>query len=81
VVHGAVSSTGDIKGTAIRDFSLSPKPLFIPLGLVQIFFSISGDISSSRCTTGVVAANGKWKKSSIRKVLNILSGGGKYSED
>ncbi len=49
--------------------SLSPKPLSIPLGPFQIFLKILGDIHSSRCTTGVVDIGGKWKKSSIRKVL------------
>ncbi len=38
-----------------------PKPLSIEWGLFQIFSKIFGDIRSS----------GKWKKSSISKVLNI----------
>jgi hypothetical protein len=33
---------------------------------------IHGDICSSRCTTGVVDTNGKWKKYSIIKVLIIV---------
>jgi hypothetical protein len=49
--------------------SVSFKPLSIPLGPFQIFSKIRGDICSSSCTTGVVDTNGKWKKSSIRKVL------------
>jgi hypothetical protein len=40
----------------------------------QNFSQICGDIRSSRCTTGVVDACGKWQKSSIIKVLNILFG-------
>jgi hypothetical protein len=52
---------------------VSPKPINIPLGPFQIFPKIRGDIHSSRCTTGVVDnTSGKWKKSSIRKVLNIF---------
>jgi hypothetical protein len=35
---------------------------------------IRGDIHSSRCTTGVNDTGGKWKKSSIIKVLIILFG-------
>ncbi len=44
--------------------SVSPKPLSIPLGQFQIFSKVAerGDIHSSRCTTGVVDAGGKWKK-------------------
>jgi hypothetical protein len=33
---------------------------------------IHGDIRSSRFATGVVDTGGKWKKSSIRKILIIL---------
>jgi hypothetical protein len=40
----------------------------------RMFSKIRGDIRSSRCTTRVVDTGGKWKKSSIRKVLNILFG-------
>jgi hypothetical protein len=54
--------------------SVSPKPLSIPLGPFQIVLIICGDIHSSRCTTGVVDTGGKWKKSSITKVLIILFG-------
>jgi hypothetical protein len=54
--------------------SVSPKPLSIPLGPFQIFPKICGDIRSSRCSTGVNDTGGKWKKSSIIKVLIILFG-------
>jgi hypothetical protein len=47
--------------------SVSPKPLSIPLGPFRIFPNFAG--RSSRCTTGVVDTNKKWKKSSIIKVL------------
>jgi hypothetical protein len=33
--------------------SVSPQPQSIPLGLFQIFLKIRGDISKSRCTTGI----------------------------
>ncbi len=46
-----------------------PKPLSILLGLFQIFLKIRGDIRSSRYTTGVVDAKGKWKKSSNWKLF------------
>ncbi len=46
------------------------KPLSVPLGPIQIFWKIPGDI----WTTGVVDTGGKWKKSLIRKVLIILFG-------
>jgi hypothetical protein len=35
-------------------------------------------IRSSRCTNGVVDSGGKWKKSSVRKVL-IIDIGGKFA--
>jgi len=55
--------------------SVSHKPLSIPVGPFQIFPKIRGDIHSSRCNTSVVDnTSGKWKKSSIRKVLNIFCG-------
>jgi hypothetical protein len=38
------------------------------------FSKICGDIRSSRCTTGVIDIGGKWKKSSIIKILIILFG-------
>ncbi len=71
-----------LKGQVSRDFrllvffheSVSPKPLSIPLGPFRFFSKIREDIRSSRCTTGVVDTGGKWKKSSIIKVLNILFG-------
>jgi hypothetical protein len=40
----------------------------------RIFSKIRGDIGSSRCTTDVVDNGGKWKKSSIRKIIIILFG-------
>jgi hypothetical protein len=54
--------------------SVSPNPLGIPLGVFRIFSKICRYIRSSRCTTGVVDTSGKWKKSSIIKVLIILFG-------
>jgi hypothetical protein len=54
--------------------SVSPKPRSIPLGPFRIFSKIPGDIRSSRCTNCVVDTGGKWKKSSIIKVLIILFG-------
>jgi hypothetical protein len=54
--------------------SVSPKPLSISLGPFQNFSKILRDTRSSRCTTGVVDTSGKWKKSSIIKVLIILFG-------
>jgi hypothetical protein len=48
-----------------------PRPT---LGSFQIFSKIHGKIASKNCTTGVVDTGSKWKKSSIRKVLNILFG-------
>jgi hypothetical protein len=43
-----------------------------PIRAVSNFFEIRGDIHSSRCNTGVIDTGGKWKKSSIMKVLIIL---------
>jgi hypothetical protein len=40
----------------------------------RILSKIRRDVLSSRCTTGVVDTGGKWKKSSIIKVLIILFG-------
>jgi hypothetical protein len=55
--------------------SVSHKPLSIPLGPFKTFPKIHGDIHSSRCTTGIVDnTSGKWKKSSIRKFLNVFCG-------
>jgi hypothetical protein len=45
-----------------------------PPRAVSIFSKIRADIRSSRCTTSVVETGGKWKKSSIRKILIILFG-------
>ncbi len=56
--------------------SVSPK-LLSPehtLGPFQFFSKIRGYIPSSRCTNGGVDTGGKWKKSSIIKVLIILYG-------
>ncbi len=54
--------------------SVSPQPQSIPFGPFQIFSKIRGDIRRSRLTTGVVDTGGKWKKSSIKKILIILLG-------
>jgi hypothetical protein len=54
--------------------SVSPQPQSIPLRPFQIFSKIRGDIRSSRFATGVNDTGGKWKKSSIRKILIILFG-------
>jgi hypothetical protein len=40
----------------------------------RIFSKIREDIHSSRFATGVNGTGGKWKKSSIRKILIILYG-------
>ena len=50
-----------------------PSP-WIQSGPFRILSKIRGDIRSSGCTTGVVDTGGKWKKSSIIKVLIILFG-------
>jgi hypothetical protein len=81
VYNTANSTAGLLKGIATR-FSasgffhelVSPKSLGIhyTLGPFRFFSKILGDIRSSRCTTGVVDTDGKWKISSIRKVLIIL---------
>ena len=52
--------------------SVSPPPQSIPLRPFRIFSKIRGDIRSSRFATG--DTGGKWKKSSIRKILIILFG-------
>jgi hypothetical protein len=63
------------KGTVPRDFqgffheSVSPKPQNIPKEPFWVFSKICRGIRSPRCTT-----SGKWKKSSMRKVLNIFFG-------
>ncbi len=55
--------------------SIFPKPLSTyTIRVVLNFLKIRGDVRSSRCTTGVVDTGGKWKKSSIIKVLIILFG-------
>ncbi len=60
-----------LKGTVPRDFRLLVflKPLSMPLGPIRLFSNICGDIRSSRCTTGVNDTGGRWKKSSMRKIL------------
>jgi hypothetical protein len=71
-----------IKGTVPRDFRLlvffmnqfPPSTWVYPYGHFKFFQKIRGDIRGSRCTTGVVDTGGKWKKSSIRKILIILFG-------
>ncbi len=71
-----------VKGTMSRDFrilvcfheSVSPKPRSIPVGPFRFFSKICEVIRSSRCTTAVFDTGGKWKKSSIIKVLTILFG-------
>jgi hypothetical protein len=42
--------------------------------MFRIFLKIRGDIRSSRFAIGVNDTGGKWKKSSIRKILVILFG-------
>jgi hypothetical protein len=55
----------------MNQFPPSPS---IPLRPFKIFSKIRGDIRSSRFATGVNDTGGKWKKSSIRKILIILFG-------
>ncbi len=72
----------EFKGTVSRDFLLlvlfmnqfPPQPQSIPLRPFRIFSKIRGGIRSSRFATGVNDTGGKWKKSSIRKILIILFG-------
>ncbi len=66
-----------LKGTVSRDFLL----LFLFMNQFppshRVFHKdrkIRGDIRSSRFATCVVDTGGKWKKSSIRKILIILLG-------
>ncbi len=40
----------------------------------QVFLKVCGDICSSSCATSVFDTGGKWKKSSIIKVIIILFG-------
>jgi hypothetical protein len=54
--------------------SVSPQPQSISLRPFRIFSKIRGDIRNSRFATGVNDTGGKWKKSSIRKILIILFG-------
>ncbi len=69
------------KGTVSRDFLLLvlymnqfPSSPIIPLRPFRIFSKIRGDIRSSRFATGVNDTGGKWKKSSIRKIIIIFFG-------
>ncbi len=55
-------------------FFLDSVPEYLIKDMISKFSKICSDIFSSRCTTGVTDTGGKWKKSSIRKVLNILLG-------
>ncbi len=50
--------------------SFPPAPEY-PIRPFPILSKIRGEIRSSRLTTGVVDTGGKWKKSSIRKILII----------
>jgi hypothetical protein len=50
-----------------------PSPDYI-IRAVSNFAKICGDIRSSRCTTGVVDTDGKWKKFAIRKIFVISFG-------
>ncbi len=72
-----------VKGTVPRYFplqffsgffheSVSPKPLSIPLKQFQMFPKIHRDIRSPSCTTCIINTSGKWRKSSMRKVLTVL---------
>jgi hypothetical protein len=61
-------SMAQLEGAALLGCCVG-QPLIIQLRPFPIFSKVSGDIHSSRCTTGV-----KWKKSSIRKVFIISFG-------
>ncbi len=54
--------------------SVSPQPQSILLRPFRIFSKIRGDIPSSRFATSVNNTGGKWKKSSIRKIVILLFG-------
>jgi hypothetical protein len=64
-----------LKGQCHEHESFSPQAPEYPIMAVSKFFEKSCIllIGSSRCTAGVVDTSGKWKKSSSRKVLIILS--------
>jgi hypothetical protein len=64
------------KSKTVLHFSLFWREILLNLPLLPfpIFSKNCGDIRSSRCTTGVVDTGGKWRKSSIIKVLIILFG-------
>jgi hypothetical protein len=77
-----MKSINDIKGTVSRDFlvlvlfmnQFPPSPRVFHKDRFEFFRKILGDIRSSRFATGVKDTGGKWKKSSIRKILIILFG-------
>ncbi len=46
--------------------------MIIPLEPFRFFSKILGDIRSSRCTTSVLDTGGKWKKTSIRKIVTLV---------
>jgi hypothetical protein len=71
-LHTLKGQCHEISTLGILHESVTPKPLSIPLGLFRVFSQILREIRSSRCTIGVVDTGGKWKKSSIRKVLIIF---------
>jgi hypothetical protein len=82
LLHFSFASTKKIcfifKGTVPPEFRLLvifmnqfPTAPEYTIRAVQIFSKIRGDNCSSRCTSGVVDTSGQWKKSSIKKVLNI----------
>ncbi len=66
-VYGTLHHTS-VKGTVSRDFLLLvffmnqffPQLQSIPLGPLQIFSKIRGDIRKSRCTTGINYISGKF---------------------
>ncbi len=69
-----------LKGQCHEIFDISffmnqlPQAPEYPTWPFRIFSKNHGDIHSSRCTTSVIDTCGKWKKISIRKVLNIMFG-------
>jgi hypothetical protein len=78
---GADFPSSTLKDSVTRFFAsgslhetVSPQPQSIPLRRFRIFSKIRGDIRSSRFATGDNNTDGKWKRSSIRKILIILFG-------
>jgi len=68
-IRNALNGQGqEIFSSVFLHESVSPNPLTIPLGPLRIFLNICGDIYSARSRWHRC---GKWKKSLIRKVLNI----------